>query len=104
MPTKSFEEDQIKRLKQPKFAALYLKSVIDDVMKDGDMSFLALALQDIIKAHGNISSIAEEADISRQHLHRLISGKTDNPTLMTFVSILKAVGLKIDILPLIESK
>ena len=65
---------------------------------DSLISFL-LALNNVVDAAGAVKAVAEDADISRQHLHRLLSGN-GNPTLETTVSILNALGLTIDIKPL----
>ena len=99
MPVKDYREDQLKRLSEPEYFAQYLKTALDETIKDGKMEAFLLALKNVIDATGAVKAIATDADISRQHLHRLLSGN-GNPTLETTVSILNAVGLTIDIKPL----
>jgi DNA-binding phage protein len=45
-----------------------------------------------------VSVVAQQAEINRQHLYRLLSGQ-GNPTLETMAAILNAVGLSIDFKP-----
>ncbi|ESA36541.1 dna-binding prophage protein [Leptolyngbya sp. Heron Island J] len=99
MPVKDYRDDQLKRLSDPEYSSQYLKVALDETLQDGNMEAFLLALKNVVDAAGAVKAVAEDADISRQHLHRLLSGN-GNPTLETTVSILNAVGLTIDIKPL----
>ncbi|MEM9806929.1 MAG: transcriptional regulator [Cyanobacteria bacterium P01_D01_bin.56] len=99
MPVKNYRDDQLKRLADLEYSSQYLKVALDETLKDGNMEAFLLALKNVVDAAGAVKAVAEDADISRQHLHRLLSGN-GNPTLETTVSILNAVGLTIDIKPL----
>jgi probable addiction module antidote protein len=102
MPTKSYREDLLKRLANPEYAALYLKASLDETLEDGNMEAFLLALKDVIDAKGEpVQGIASDADISRQHLYRLLNG-TGNPTLETLSAVLQAVGIAIDFKPASE--
>lgn len=101
MPVKDYREDQLERLSDPEYSAQYLKIALDETINDGNMEAFLLALKNVVDATGAVKAIATDADISRQHLHRLLSGN-GNPTLETTVSILNAVGLTIDIKPLVS--
>ena len=101
MPVKDYREDQLERLSDPEYSAQYLKIALDETIKDGNMEAFLLALKNVVDATGAVKAIATDADISRQHLHRLLSGN-GNPTLETTVSILNVVGLTIDIKPLVN--
>lgn len=99
MPVKDYRDDQLKRLSNPEYSALYLKTALDETLQDGNMEAFLLALKNVVDAAGAVKDIAEDADISRQHLHRLLSGN-GNPTLETTVSILNAVGITLDFKPI----
>lgn len=100
MPVKDYRDDQLKRLSDPEYSSQYLKVALDETLEDGNMEAFLLALKNVVDAAGAVKAIAEDADISRQHLHRLLNGN-GNPTLETTISILNAVGLTIDIKPVI---
>ena len=48
-----------------------------------------------------MQTVANEAQISRQHLYRMLS-KEGNPTLETLTSVLQAVGMTIDFKPVVR--
>ena len=62
MPFRSHEEATIETFrKDPKFAAEYLNTVLED----GDQEALLLALRYMAKAFGGVSKLAEEAELNR---------------------------------------
>ena len=92
MPTKSHRESKLKRLKKPRRAESYLKASFGEAIKDENFSAFFLALRDVIEAKGlNKTEIAEKANITRQHLHFLLSGE-GNPTFSNVITILKVLG------------
>ena len=99
MPVKDYRDDQLEKLSDPEYSTQYLKIALDETIKDGNMEAFLLALKNVVDATGAVKAIAADADISRQHLYRLLSGN-GNPTLETTVSILNTVGFTIDIRPL----
>jgi DNA-binding phage protein len=102
MPTKSYQNDLLKRLADPSYAAQYLKASLDESLVDGNMELFLLALKNVIDAKGeSVQGIASDADISSQHLYRLLNG-TGNPTIETLSSVLQAVGIAIDFIPVSE--
>jgi probable addiction module antidote protein len=101
MPVKSYQDDLLIRLQDLDYAATYLKAALDETLVDGDKEAFLLALKNVVDARGKMKDVAEEADITRQHLYRLLSG-SGNPTLETMVAVLKAVGLSIDFKPAVE--
>ena len=101
MPAKSFREDLLRRLKDSTYASQYLKAALDETLQDGNMEAFLLALKNIVDATEPVQQVASKADVSRQHLHRLLSGK-GNPTIETLASVLQAVGLTIDFRPASE--
>lgn len=90
------------RLKDSDYAAIYLKTALDEMLVDGETEAFLLALKNVVEARGKVKDVAQDADITRQHLYRLLSGD-GNPTLGTIVAVLKAVGLSIDFKPLVEA-
>jgi DNA-binding phage protein len=102
MPTKSYQEGLLQRLSIPEYAAQYLKASLDETLIDGNMEAFLLALKNVIDAKGEpVQEIAADADISRQHLYRLLNG-TGNLTIETLSSVLQAVGIAIDFKPVAE--
>jgi probable addiction module antidote protein len=99
MPAKNYRDDLLIRLSDPEYSAQYLKVALDETLEDGDMEAFLLALQNIVDAKGSGQAITSNADLSRQHLHRLLSGD-GNPTLEALASVLHTVGLTIDFKPL----
>ncbi|MGB7413444.1 MAG: helix-turn-helix domain-containing protein [Thermosynechococcaceae cyanobacterium] len=98
---KSYQDDLLIRLKDLDYAATYLKVALDETLVDGDTEAFLLALKNVVDARGKVKDVANEADITRQHLYRLLSGN-GNPTLETMAAVLKAVGLSIDFKPALE--
>ncbi len=101
MPTQDYQTDLLKRLANPEYAAQYLKAAFDQTLADGNKSAFLLALKNVVDATGAIASVANEAQISRQHLYRILS-EEGNPTLETLTNVLQAVGMTIDFKPLVS--
>ncbi|MBE9075787.1 helix-turn-helix domain-containing protein [Romeria aff. gracilis LEGE 07310] len=101
MPIKNYRDDLLVRLCDPEYSSYYLKAALDETLEDGNTEAFLLALKNLVDAKGSVQEVASNADISRQHLHRLLSG-TGNPTLETLAAVLHAVGLTIDFRPVSE--
>lgn len=102
MPVKSFQDDLLLKLKDSEFAATYLKASLDETLQDGCTEAFLLALRNVVEARSKVSAVAQQADVNRQHLYKLLSGE-GNPTLETMIAILGAVGLSIDFKPAPEN-
>lgn len=50
MPVKDYRSDLITRLKNPEYAALYLKTALEETLHDGDREAFLLALRDVVEA------------------------------------------------------
>ncbi|MEZ4753772.1 MAG: helix-turn-helix domain-containing protein [Bdellovibrionota bacterium] len=98
MATKSYKKWKRDRLQDNEYAAMYLHTSLEESLKDHDYESFLLALKYVIEANGSVQEVAKKANITRQHLHRLIQGK-GNPTIQTLAGILKAVGISIDLVP-----
>ncbi len=77
--------------------AIYLDSCLRGA--DTDAGVVAQALGDVARATG-MTKIAEATGLSRENLYKALSGER-NPTLETFLKVLKASGLKLRIEPVI---
>lgn len=83
----------IKDLQDPKLAITYLNAALLD---EDDRVFL-LALKDVLKAQGGeIAAIAEEANLNRANLYRMLS-KKGNPRWQSLRSVLHTIGLEFEI-------
>lgn len=73
-----------------------IAAYLNAVFEDGDTSVIAAALDDVAHAKG-MSWLAKETGITRDGLHRTLS-PTDNPSFDTVQKVVKAFGLKLDVL------
>jgi len=81
MPVRSYREELLKQLKNPKEAAEYLNAC----MNDSEEVFL-LALRDVVEASGGMATIARKTDLNRENLYRSLS-KRGNPKLSSLSAI-----------------
>ncbi len=88
--TQSYQEDLLRRLKNPKYAVGYLNAVLEE----GDEGDFLLALRDVALVHGGIRHLAAEAGLNREHLFRMLS-KRGNPALHSLRQIINALGFKL---------
>lgn len=97
MPKRTGDYDawMIGELTDPQLAASYVNAAISE---DPDM--LKVALGNVAKAH-RMKVVAEEAGIARESLYTSYS-EVGNPTLSNLNAVLKAVGLKIAVVPCSE--
>ena len=78
----------------PQLAAETLSAILED----GDQDELLVTLGQIAKAKG-LSEIAEKANVNRSQLYRTLSER-GNPSLNSFIAILKAMGLRLSVQPI----
>ncbi|MBL1209144.1 transcriptional regulator [Geminocystis sp. GBBB08] len=88
MPTLDYQTDLLKRLSDSEYACQYLKVVLDETLKDGDIEPFLLALKNIIKAR----KINPMNNSFEGNLDSLISQEIN---LKNLSSILNQVGLTI---------
>ena len=84
----SYQDYLIKSLQDPAEAAGYLNAALEG----GNVNVFLLALQNVVKAKGGISHLAEKTHKSRTSLYKALSQK-GNPYLKNTAEILSAVGL-----------
>lgn len=83
--------DAAEYLDSPEMIREYLKVSFEQ----GDSELLIMALGQVAKAQG-ISDIARKADISRQNLHKVLSGRS-SPKFETVKKVVEALGCKLAI-------
>ena len=93
-PWRSYHEDLIKDLKDPKEAAGYLNAVLEE----GDYRLLLVALRNVAEAHGGMLALSQKAKLSRPNLYRMLS-KTGKPEMHSISKILNSFGLTLFIIP-----
>ena len=81
--------------KDPKFAAEYLNTVLED----GDQEEVMIALGRMADAYGGVSKLAESAKLNATTLYRTLSRK-GNPELRSMSALLKAMGLRLAVQPI----
>lgn len=95
---RDFQELLLKNLQDhdPQEAAAYLKAAL----ADEDERVFLLALRDVLEARGgNITDLAEETNLNKQNLYRMLS-KKGNPRLTSLITVLHAIGFEMDIHPI----
>ena len=86
------EHDASEYIRTPEEIAEYLNVTLEEM--GDDPRLLMLALRDIVKARGGISSIARQANLDRVALSRALSGQR-NPRLDTLAKVTAACGVKL---------
>lgn len=81
-------------LTNPAKAAAYLQAIVE--LDDADA--LLLALRDVASAHG-IAEITRQSGLGEKSLFRALN-QGGNPTLSTLSSVLRALGLRLSIVPI----
>lgn len=90
--TQSFQSWRQSKLADPLNAASYLNAAIED-----SPEMFLKALRNVAQAR-QMSQVARDAGVTRESLYRATS-EIGNPTLETFISVLRALHLKIVIEP-----
>ena len=76
--------------KEPKFAAEYLNTVLED----GDQEEVMIAPGRTANAYGGVPTLAEKAKLNATTLYRTLSRK-NNPELRSMSALLKAMGQRL---------
>ena len=91
--SKSYKEELIQSLKNPKEAAEYLNAALEE----GSPDVFLLALKDVAEAlGGGMSKLARKTRLNRENLYRMLSEK-GNPELHSMGTLLNALGFKLAI-------
>ena len=89
LKSKKYTDFLLEELKNPKIAAEYLNSCLDE----DDPQLILLALKDIAQAMGSITELANKTNSHRVTLHRALS-ENGNPEFKTFIDILRALKIR----------
>jgi probable addiction module antidote protein len=91
--TTDFREDLLADLADPVEAARYLNAALEDTEQ-----MVLVALRDVAESR-QMSRVAEGAGVARETLYRMLS-QNGNPTYSNLMSIVSALGLKIEFAPI----
>ncbi|CCH08031.1 putative addiction module antidote protein [Achromobacter xylosoxidans] len=72
---------------------------INSILADGDQGELLVVLRQMTQAFGGMQAVAEQARLNPTQLYRTLSPK-GNPSLASLLAILKAMGLRLAVMPL----
>jgi probable addiction module antidote protein len=75
---------------------------LSDCLEEGPEVFL-VALRDVAKARGGMAKLAEETNLTREALYRMLSNE-GNPTFSSISSIIEALGLKLELTSKMEGE
>ncbi len=94
--SRSHEEATIESFRDnPKYAAAYLNSVLED----GDEQELLVALRRVAEACGGMQKLAQSAQLNPTTLYRTLS-PDGNPELRSLTALLKAMGMRLAVRPI----
>ncbi len=92
-PSVPFEPLFHERLRDRKFAAIYLT----DCIADEDPKMFLLGLRDVIDAHGGMAHIAQGAGVNRESLYKAVSEK-GNPSISYLKRILEVLNIRLKLI------
>ena len=92
MATRDYREGLYERLANLDYAASYL----DACLQEGDIKGMLVALGDVARVHGGVSSLADLTDLNRPSLYKMLSDQ-GNPTIESLDKILRVFGLRLAI-------
>jgi probable addiction module antidote protein len=85
-------------LQDPEYAAGLLKIALDEE----DFATFLVCLRDIVKARGGMTALAQATGLGRESLYKTLSSD-GNPEFKTIITILNALGLKINFAPAVKA-
>ncbi|MCX5925388.1 MAG: putative addiction module antidote protein [Candidatus Dependentiae bacterium] len=92
---RAYSDFLLEKLRDPQRALAYL----NEAFNDEDQRVFLLALKNVLEAQGgDITSVAQAANLSRQNLYKVLSPK-GNPKLTSLRSVLHALGFELAIQP-----
>ncbi len=80
----------------------FVLDVINGILEDGNQAELLIVLRQMTQAFGGVQAVAEQAHLNPTQLYRTLSPK-GNPALSSLSAILKAMGLRLAVQPLVPS-
>jgi DNA-binding phage protein len=92
MPVKDYKHDLLVKLAEPNYAALYLKTALNETLIDGDKDAFLLALSDVVEAQELTEKNHQFSDALSQDLNQ-----DALPNLETLIAVLHGVGITIKV-------
>ena len=92
----SYDDFLDKKLTDPDYARNYLNVHLEENTDPLSEELFLLALRQVARAHG-FGEIAQTASLGRESLYKALS-KKGNPKLSTLIAVLKAMGLRFEII------
>ncbi|EKD44888.1 MAG: hypothetical protein ACD_70C00184G0002 [uncultured bacterium] len=89
-----YEDYLIKKLKNKRYAAMYLQEALEDYQESGDTAVLLIAFRYVAKAQGGIAGLAKKTHLHEKTLYRTLS-KNGNPRLDTLWRLFSALGFQL---------
>ena len=93
MAVKTYPVDIASELKTQEEINEFIEAAIEEAHNDSDPKYLIHALDTAARARGMLKT-AEEADVDRASLYRILSGETD-PRASTLAKIAAALGYRL---------
>jgi len=93
MAIKTYPVDIAAELKTQEEINEFIEAAIEEAENDADPKYLIHALDTAARARGMLKT-AEEADVDRASLYRILSGETD-PRASTLAKIAAALGYRL---------
>lgn len=88
--SKSYHEDLIESLQNPREAEAYLNAALEE----GDPELFLLALRNVAEAQGGVAQLAEKTKLNRESLYKMLSER-GNPELRSLDALLHALGFRL---------
>ncbi len=77
-------------------------ATLNEILADGDQGELLVVLRQMTQAFGGMQAVAEQARLNPTQLYRTLSPK-GNPSLASLLAILRAMGLRLAVVPLADA-
>jgi probable addiction module antidote protein len=87
--SKSYQEELLKSLKDPKEAIEYLNAALEE----NELELFLMALRNVAEAKG-MSKLARETQLNRENLYRMLSSE-GNPQFSSLTNLLNALGFQL---------
>lgn len=78
-------------LQNQKEAEGYLQSALALYQEEGEIGCLLLAIRDVVKAQGGMTTLAQKTNLSRESLYKALSD-SGNPQFSTVWTVLHSLG------------
>ena len=79
--------------KYPELAAGYLQAALEE----NDLGTFLVALRDVVQANGGMAKTAQETELGRESLYKILS-ENGSPQFLTVQAVLKSLGLQFSII------